>query len=179
MFRVNGSKILGFYAHNLGMWVVGWISHAWSLEVFMSVLSSVCNRLGGGQVNGGSGDSCWRLPMILVVRLRARLVHVFKKWKLLFENICENTCEWKSVWECVKCCLKTKNCYLKIQTKHPLNILVQWAWLEGPWCWMMEFWTIKHLCLMSGAFGSEDPWCLVMYMSYEEFWLLRVFWSLY
>lgn len=58
MFRVNGSEILGFYAHNLGMWVAGWISHARSLEVFMSVLSSVCNRLGGGQVDGGSSDSC-------------------------------------------------------------------------------------------------------------------------
>ena len=44
---------------------------------------------------------------------RARLVHVFKNWKLLFENICGNTCGWKSVLKCVKCCLKTKNCCLK------------------------------------------------------------------
>ena len=44
---------------------------------------------------------------------RARLVHVFKNWKLLFENICENTCGWKSVLKCVKCCLKTKNGFLK------------------------------------------------------------------
>ena len=53
-------------------------------------------------------------------RLRVRLVHVFENWKLLFENICGNTCGWKSVWEYVKYCLKTKNCCLKIQTKHPL-----------------------------------------------------------
>ena len=42
---------------------------------------------------------------------KARLVHVFKNWKLLFENICENMCGWKSALKCVKCCLKT-------QTKH-------------------------------------------------------------
>ena len=53
-------------------------------------------------------------------RLRARLVHVFKNWKLLFENICGNTCGWKSALKCVKCCLKTKNGCLKTQTKHPL-----------------------------------------------------------
>ena len=35
--------------------------------------------------------------------------------------MCENTCGWKSVWKCVKCCLKTENDCLKIQTKHPLN----------------------------------------------------------
>ena len=29
--------------------------------------------------------------------LGARLVDVFKNWKLLFENICENTYGWKSV----------------------------------------------------------------------------------
>ena len=56
----------------------------------------------------------------LLQLLMVRLVHVFENWKLLFENICENTCGWKSVWEYVKYCLKTKNCCLKIQTKHPL-----------------------------------------------------------
>ena len=40
---------------------------------------------------------------------RARLVYVFKNWKLLFENFCGNMCGWKSVCKCVKCCLKTKN----------------------------------------------------------------------
>ena len=52
-------------------------------------------------------------------RPRARLVHVFKKWKLLFENFCENTCGWKSALKCVKCCLKTENGCLKTSTKHP------------------------------------------------------------
>ena len=51
--------------------------------------------------------------------LRARLVCVFKNWKLLFKNICENTYGWKSVLKYVKCCLKTENDCLKIQTKHP------------------------------------------------------------
>ena len=46
---------------------------------------------------------------------------VFKNWKMLFENIYGNTCGWKSVLRCVKCCLKTENCCLKIQTKHPLR----------------------------------------------------------
>ena len=50
---------------------------------------------------------------------RALLVHVFKNWKLLFKNICGNTCGWKSVLKYVKCCLKTENGCLKIQTKHP------------------------------------------------------------
>ena len=53
--------------------------------------------------------------------LRARLVCVFKNWKLLFKNICGNTCGWKSVLKCVKCCLKTENGCLKTQTKHPLS----------------------------------------------------------
>ena len=54
-------------------------------------------------------------------KVRARLVHVFKNWKLLFENICGNTCGWKSALKYVKCCLKTENCCLKTQTKHPLT----------------------------------------------------------
>ena len=59
----------------------------------------------------------------------ARLVHVFKNWKLLFENIFGNTCGWKSALKYVKCCLKTENCCLKSQTKHPLNILKHlFAW---------------------------------------------------
>ena len=49
------------------------------------------------------------------------MVHVFKNWKLLFENFCGNTCGWKSVLKYVKCCLKTENCCLKTLTKHPLN----------------------------------------------------------
>ena len=57
-------------------------------------------------------------------RPRARLVHVFKNWKLLFENICGNTCGWKNVLKCVKCCLKTENGCLKTQTKHPPNFRV-------------------------------------------------------
>ena len=59
-------------------------------------------------------------------QLRARLIYVFKNWKLLFKNICENTCGWKSVWKCVKCCLKTENGCLKTQTKHPLKFYVAW-----------------------------------------------------
>ena len=63
---------------------------------------------------------------------RIRLVHVFKNWKLLFENIYENTCRWRCVWECVKCCLKTENGYLKTQIKLP------WASFMsvhvGSWC---------------------------------------------
>ena len=51
----------------------------------------------------------------------SNLVHVFKNWKLLFENFCGNTCGWKSVLKYVKCCLKTKNDCSKIQTKHPLS----------------------------------------------------------
>ena len=56
--------------------------------------------------------------------LRARLVYVFKNWKLLFENICENTCGWKSMLKCINCCLKTENNCLKTQTKHSLYIHV-------------------------------------------------------
>ena len=48
------------------------------------------------------------------------MVHVFKNWKLLFENFYGNTCGWKSVLKYVKCCLKTENCCLKTLTKHPL-----------------------------------------------------------
>ena len=51
------------------------------------------------------------------------MVHVFKNWKLLFENIYENTCEWKNALKCVKCCLKTENDCLKTQTKHPVLVL--------------------------------------------------------
>ena len=52
--------------------------------------------------------------------LRARLVHVFKNWKLLFKNFYGNMCGWKSVWKYVKYCLKIENCCLKTLTKHPL-----------------------------------------------------------
>ena len=57
------------------------------------------------------------LVSVWILMKLSRLVHVFKNWKLLFENICENTCGWKNVWKCVKCCLKTENCCLKTQTK--------------------------------------------------------------
>ena len=60
--------------------------------------------------------------MISPEKPRARLVHVFKNWKLLFENIYENTCEWKNALKWIKCCLKTKNGCLKTQTKHPQGI---------------------------------------------------------
>ena len=59
------------------------------------------------------------------------MVHVFKNWKLLFENIYGNTCEWKSMWKYVKCCLKTKNGCLKIQTKHPINIFSKPAFIKN------------------------------------------------
>ena len=65
----------------------------------------------------------WWVKIVIQI-LRARLVHVFKNWKLLFENIFENTCGWKSTLKYVKCCLKTENCYLKSQTKHPLSELM-------------------------------------------------------
>ena len=61
------------------------------------------------------------LDVFIFGTLRARLVCVFKNWKMLFENIYGNTCGWKSVLKCVKCCLKTENCCLKTQTKHPLR----------------------------------------------------------
>ena len=35
------------------------------------------------------GRKCWLF--------RVHLVHMFKNWKLLFENIYENTCGWKNV----------------------------------------------------------------------------------
>ena len=54
-------------------------------------------------------------------KISARLVCVFKNWKLLSKNICGNTCGWKSVLKCVKYCLKTENGCLKIQTKHPVS----------------------------------------------------------
>ena len=57
-----------------------------------------------------------------VQTLWACLVHVFKNWKLLFENICKNTCGWKSTLKCINCYLKTENNCLKIQTKHPLAL---------------------------------------------------------
>ena len=49
------------------------------------------------------------------------MVCVFKNWKLLLKNIYENTCGWKGALKYVKCCLKTENGCLKIQTKHPLR----------------------------------------------------------
>ena len=79
--------------------------------------------------------------------VKARLVCVFKNWKLLFKNIYGNTCGWKSVLKYVKCCLKTENGCLKTQTKHPLrnstpNSQIKWCmiwrgrncqkWLRGP-----------------------------------------------
>ena len=72
----------------------------------------------GRDING----ICRCVEFVGVMIIKICLVYVFKNWKLLFENICRNTCGWKSVWKCVKCCLKTKNSYLKIQTKHPLNL---------------------------------------------------------
>ena len=63
------------------------------------------------------------LSILLFRILRARLVHVFKNWKLLFKNFCGNTCGWKSVLKNVKCCLKTENYCLKTLTKHPLSFL--------------------------------------------------------
>ena len=54
--------------------------------------------------------------------VRARLVCVFKNWKLLFKNICENTCGWKNTLKCMKYCLKTENGCLETQTKHPLML---------------------------------------------------------
>ena len=60
-------------------------------------------------------------PSLAREEFKAHLIHVFKNWKLLFENICENMCEWKNVWKYVKYCLKTKNYCLKIQIKHPFN----------------------------------------------------------
>ena len=85
--------------------------------------------------------------------LRARLVHVFKNWKLLFENICENTCRWKSALKYMKCCLKTENGCLKIQTKHPLNNLkrmlfyrkkkvkkIVFSWKKH----MLSVWEVEH-----------------------------------
>ena len=62
------------------------------------------------------------LVSVWILMKLSRLVHVFKNWKLLFENICWNTCWWKNVWKYVKCYLKTENCCLKTQTKHPLRI---------------------------------------------------------
>ena len=62
----------------------------------------------------------WHMPVFFFFYYhRARLVHVFKNWKLLFENICGNTCGWKSTLKCVKWCLKIKNYCLKTQTKYP------------------------------------------------------------
>ena len=61
---------------------------------------------------------------------QAGLVHVFKNWKLLFENIYRNTCRWKSALKYVKCYLKTENDCLKTQTKHPphsFNFCLLWA----------------------------------------------------
>ena len=57
----------------------------------------------------------------LFLTSRARLVYVFKNWKLLFKNFCRNTCRWKSVWKYVKYCLKIENCCLETLTKHPPN----------------------------------------------------------
>ena len=56
-----------------------------------------------------------------ICKLRARLVYVFKNWKLLFENICENMCGWKNTLKCVKYCLKIENDCLKTQTKELLT----------------------------------------------------------
>ena len=61
---------------------------------------------------------------LLGKKIRARLVCMFKNWKLLFKKNCGNTCGWKSVLKCMKCCLKTKNDCLKTQTKHPLSSLI-------------------------------------------------------
>ena len=66
------------------------------------------------------------------MKFRARLVHVFKNWKLLFKNFCGNTCGWKNVLKYVKCCLKTENCCLKTLTKHPLINLLLCCWKPIP-----------------------------------------------
>ena len=73
-----------------------------------------------GQMLGLNLNLLDREPDVHFKIIRARLVYVFKNWKLLFENICGNTCGWKSALKCVKCCLKTENSCLKSQTKHPL-----------------------------------------------------------
>ena len=65
--------------------------------------------------------SLLKFLLLLFWQVRARLVCVFKNWKLLFKNIYENTCGWKSALKCVKCCLKTENGCLKTQTKYPLS----------------------------------------------------------
>ena len=66
-----------------------------------------------------AAQSCWHENTgafeLKNVLLWYRLVHVFKNWKLLFENIYKNMCGWKNALKCVKYCLKT-------QTKHPLYI---------------------------------------------------------
>ena len=79
--------------------------------------------------------------------LRACLVHVFKNWKLLFENICENTCGWKSALKYVKCCLKTENCCLKIQTKRPLNNLKRMLFYRKKKKLKKKYFPEKNICL--------------------------------
>ena len=81
--------------------------------------------------------------------LRARLVYVFKNWKLLFENFCGNTCGWKNVWKCVKYCLKTENSCLKTQTKHPLRYYK--STMIGFYCF-----TLNYFCLGMGVL-SRPP----------------------
>ena len=84
-------------------------------------------------------------------KLRARLIHVFKNWKLLFENICGNTCGWKSALKCVKCCLKNENGCLKIQTKHPLSV---WLTLIKVTVWEINY--QKRQCIYKSISSRLD-----------------------
>ena len=77
----------------------------------------------------------------------ARLVCVFKNWKLLFKNICGNTCGWKSALKYVKCCLKTENGGLKSLTKHHV-----WYWLLCQF-WYSQF-KLWELSLQGRKIGS-------------------------
>ena len=97
--------------------------------------------------------SMWPISFKTLFRFTACLVHVFKNWKLLFENICKNTCGWKSALKYMKCCLKTENGCLKIQTKHPLNNLKRMLFYRKKKVKKIVFSWKKHMlkCVRSRA----------------------------
>ena len=82
------------------------------IEIICNILSIVIDAI---DMND------WDLKLLKKKKYRARLVHVFKNWKLLFKNIYKNTLGWKIMLKCVKYYLKTENGCLKIQTIHPHN----------------------------------------------------------
>ena len=110
---IENRTALSMFNINIYIYIYNFVLFIYFLNIVLSVSHVVAHVL---------FKNIWRAEHAIYAQtLRGRLVCVFKNWKLQFKNIYGNTCEWKSVLKCVKCCLKTENDCLKIQTKHPLG----------------------------------------------------------